>query len=53
MWISNIGDMVREALSDLDRLQEMADRAYDICIEKHTWQKRCDVLIDRIENGIF
>lgn len=51
--ISNISDMVREALSDLDRLQEMADRAYDICIEKHTWQKRCDVLIDRIENGIF
>ena len=51
--ISNIGDIVKAALSDLDRLQEMADRAYDICIEKHTWKKRCDVLIDRIESGIF
>lgn len=51
--ISNIGDIVRAALSDLDRLQEMADRAYDICIKNHTWKKRCDVLIDRIENEIF
>lgn len=51
--ISDIGDIVKAALSDLDRLQDMADRAYDICIEKHTWKKRCDVLIDRIENGIF
>lgn len=51
--IAYVGDIVKAALSDLDRLQEMADRAYDICIEKHTWKERCNVLIDRIENGIF
>ncbi len=51
--IENVGDIVREALSDLDRLQEIADRAYDICIEKHTWKERCHILIDRIESGKF
>jgi len=47
--IEAVGDCVKEALSDLNKLQSMVDRAYEQCAQKHTWKERCHLLLDRIE----
>lgn len=48
--IEHVGEIAREYLLDLDKLQEIADRAYNICIEKHTWKERTHVFMNRINS---
>lgn len=43
--IENLGERVTELLKNPDKMQSIADRAYEKCVVSHTWEKRVDELL--------
>lgn len=51
--IEGMPERVKALLADEDRMQQMADRGYEMAKRAHTWAHRADFLSELIEEGVI